>query len=93
LFHSDFFHQRMSGAMWWVWTTVPMRYEKATKGSSTVRTSSHTTPAHDSPRARPIRLNSTSIPPMKAVTIHRSRRMALTHRAGFGPVIIFFHHT
>ena len=93
LFHSAFFHHRMSGAMWWTCTMVPMNQANPTNGSSTVRTSSQTTPATESPDATPIMVNSASIPAMNAVTIHRSRRIAFTQRAGFPPTIIFFHHT
>lgn len=47
----------------------------------------------ESPRAIPMSVKSATIPAMNVVTIHRSRRIALTQRAGFGPTIIFFHQT
>ncbi len=93
LVHSSLFHQRISGEMWWMRTTEPMSQEKPTNGSRTVRVSSQRIPHPLSPSATPTRLKRISEPEMNAVTIQRSRRIALTQRAGFGPTIIFFHHT
>ena len=63
------------------------------KGRTTVRASSQRMPATEWPWATPIRVKRASMPAMNAVTIHRSRRMALTQRAGLEPTIIFVHHT
>src|SRR5579864_265927 len=85
--------QRISGSMWWTWTTEPMTNVNARNGTTSTRATSHTAPATEAPWANAYQHSAAVDTATKPATRSRSRLTEEADLAGARHRIILFHHT